>query len=113
VVITDTAAHYSKDSLAWTISVETPDSIMKVVFDPLKRTLFVNVPDVEIVKDRYIALNIKVTDPKGLSDILNRVSFWVIEKNDAPEITLKNQLKSFGAAFDTLILIQQIVLPGK
>jgi hypothetical protein len=104
VVITDTAAHYSKDSLAWTISVETPDSIMKVVFDPLKRTLFVNVPDVEIVKDRYIALNIKVTDPKGLSDILNRVSFWVIEKNDAPEITLKNQLKSFGAAFDTLTL---------
>lgn len=104
VEITDTAAHYSKDSLAWTITVETPDSILKIVFDPVKRTLYVNAPNVEIVKDRYIALNIKVTDPKGLSDILNRVSFWVMEKNDAPEITLKNQLKSFGTAFDTLTL---------
>jgi hypothetical protein len=104
VEITDTAAHYSKDSLAWTITVETPDSIMNIVFDPVKRTLFVNVPSVEIGKDRYIALNIKVTDPKGLSDILYRVSFWVMEKNDAPVISIKNQITSFGAAFDTLLL---------
>ncbi len=104
VVITDTAAHYSKDSLTWSVTVETPDVIIKDVFDPVKRTLYVNVPDVEIGKDRYIALNIKVTDPKGLSDILYQVMFWVKEKNDAPVLNIINQTKSFGTSFDTLIL---------
>lgn len=104
VAITDTSAHYSKDSLKWTITVETPDPIIQHVFDPVKRTLYVKVPNVEIGKDRYIALNIQVTDPKGLSDILYRVSFWVMEKNDPPVISIKNQIKSFGTAFDTLIL---------
>ncbi|HEX2956394.1 MAG TPA: hypothetical protein VHO70_06175 [Chitinispirillaceae bacterium] len=104
VEITDASANYSKDSLVWTITVETPDSIITHVFDPVTRMLYVNVPDVEIGFDRYIALNIKVTDPKGLSDILYRVSFWVLEKNDAPVLNIKNQTKFFGAAFDTLVL---------
>lgn len=104
VEITDTAATYTKDSLVWTITVETADSIIKHVLDPVKRTLYVKVPNVEIGKDRYIALNIKVTDPKGLSAILYRVSFWVMEKNDPPSINIKNQVKVFGTAFDTLLL---------
>lgn len=104
VVITDSSAHYSKDSLVWTISVDSQDSIVKHEFDPVKRTLYVNVPDVEIIVDRYIALTIKVSDPKGESAVLPRVSFWVKEKNDPPVITIKDQVKPFDGAFDTLIL---------
>ncbi|MBN1602782.1 MAG: hypothetical protein JW915_14330 [Chitinispirillaceae bacterium] len=104
VVITDSSAHYSKDSLDWTISVDSPDSIIKHEFDPVKRTLYVNVPDVEIGIDRYIALTIKVSDPKGESAVLPRVSFWVKEKNDPPVIKIKDQVKPFNSAFDTLIL---------
>lgn len=104
VVITDSSAHYSKDSLVWTISVDSPDSIIKHEFDSVKRTLYVNVPDKEINFDRYISLTIKVTDPKGESAILPRVSFWVIEKNDSPVIKIENQEKPYGEAFDTLTL---------
>jgi hypothetical protein len=64
----------------------------------------VNVPDVEIGIDRYISLTIKVTDPRGESAVLPRVSFWVKEKNDPPVITIKDQVKPYGYAFDTLLL---------
>jgi hypothetical protein len=104
VVITDTSAKYTKDSLTWTITVDSADSMIKHIFDPVKRTLYVRVPDTEIGVGRYTSLTIKVTDPKGLSDILHRVSFWVLEKNDAPVIKIKNQVKQFNAAFDTLTL---------
>jgi hypothetical protein len=104
VIITDTSARYSKDSLVWTVSVDSPDSIVKHLFDPVKRTLYVNVPDVEIGIDRYISLTIKVTDPRGESAVLPRVSFWVKEKNDPPVITIKDQVKPYGYAFDTLLL---------
>jgi hypothetical protein len=104
VVITDTASHYSKDSLKWAITADSTDSLLKHSFDPVKRALVVTVLKTEIGHDRYTSITIKVTDPKGLSDVLNRVAFWVMEKNDAPVIKVKNQSKLFGSSFDTLKL---------
>lgn len=104
VFITDPESRYSKDSLVWTIKVDSVDTLLKQVFDPLRRSLYIHVPDVEVGVDRYTSFTIKVTDLKGLTDELQQVSFRVLVKNEAPVITIKDQSKKFGDAFDTLTL---------
>ena len=102
VKITDPSATYSVDSLKWTISVDALDSGMTVDFDSTTRKLHVGVTSGEISKDRKTLVSFRVTDPSGNSDEQKSVPFWVIEKNDPPEVVLKNQTVIGTAVFDTL-----------
>jgi len=104
VTITDPDADYGKDSLLWSVKIDTVDSGMAVGFDSVARILTVTGPSGELFHDRMAVLSVTVTDPAGQSASLNGVTFIMVEKNDPPRITLKGQGKIFGNPFDTLKL---------
>ena len=104
VTITDTTAAYGKDSLRWSVAVDSADSGMEVHFDSLKRKLLVTAPTGELLRDRIIMLSVTVTDPSGISSTLHGNTFIIIEKNDGPVITLRGQSKLFNTPFDTLVI---------
>jgi hypothetical protein len=104
VTITDTAATYGKDSLHWSVAIDTADNDMVVHYDSLRRALMVEAPQGEIFHNRIAVLSATVTDPSGVSSMLHGITFLMVEKNDGPVITCRGQKKIFNSVFDTLIL---------
>ena len=104
VTITDTAATYGKESLRWSITVDSADSGMAYDFDSLNRTLVVSGPDEELFYNRILVLTLEVTDPNSVTSVLHGATFIMIEKDDPPVITYNGQRKLTGTQFDTLRL---------
>ncbi len=104
VKITNPEPFYGKESLKWSISVNSADSGMVIKFDSLSRTLVVEGPAGELFRDRIAVLSLTVTDPDGVSATLHGATFLMVEKDDKPIITIKGQGKIWGTLFDTLKL---------
>lgn len=104
VTITDPDATYPKDSLRWSVVIDSIDSGMVVQYDSLKRLLVVRGPSGEIFRNRIVVLTLTVTDSKGVTTVNHGVTFVMVEKNDPPKITLNGQGRLFKVPFDTLKL---------
>lgn len=104
VTITDPDATYPKDSLRWTVVIDSIDSGMVVQYDSLKRLVIVRGPSGELFRDKIVVLSLTVTDSKGVVTVNHGVTFVMVEKNDPPKITLNGQGRLFNLPFDTLKL---------